>query len=192
MTFHEPRTKSVAIIAIVVALCGLFAWEVVEVTPNDQRVYEPSAKVDLQAHFNEHREELDVSLINSCFGEWFDQYVSNRIIGVTLNLRDTESFGPWAARAEYGTADASEDGSLTEWADHYYITHDWSDFGKQILTMQPGDKATINGRTITVKEVCNYPKDSFYEEVLHIAGEDAIVLQTCYPDSDENRIVYGQ
>ena len=58
--------------------------------------------------------------------------------------------------------------------------------------MQPGDIVTVNDRTFTVERVFNYPKASFYEEVKRIAGDDAIIFQTCYPDSVENRIVYGR
>lgn len=126
-----------------------------------------------------------------CLGKWFESYVASRKVEVLIGDREPSSFGPWTAAKEYGTTDANDDGSLTEWADDYYITHDWSEIGQQILGLVPGDVVTINGRQARVTEVFNYPKDSYYDEIMQLSGKKGIVLQTCYPASDYNRIVFA-
>lgn len=136
-------------------------------------------------------EDLETRLLNEGALRWFDAFVHGQIIPVETVQREARAYGPWEAVPDRGATDASDDGSLTEWADNYYIAHDWSDYGKQILEMQPGDVATVNGRKVTVQTIFNYPKDSYYEEILHLSGEGTLVFQTCYPDSEENRIVLG-
>lgn len=123
--------------------------------------------------------------------EWFGVYARSRITELTFPDTEVATFGPWKAVPDYGAADAKADGSLTEWAENYYITHDWSDYGKQILTMIPGDTVTVNGHTFVVEGVFEYPKASFLNEVRQITGDDTIILQTCVPNQDRNRIVFG-
>ncbi|MDO4808298.1 MAG: hypothetical protein Q4A07_13735 [Coriobacteriales bacterium] len=150
--------------------------------------------------------DFDVSAIEQCSDTWFVTYVASRIVntipGVSFDLlaphppvsydpQANETYGPWTAKPDYGATDARADGSISEWADHYYITHDWSEYGQQILGMMPGDQVSINGRTMVVQGVLDYPKDSFYEEILQIAGNSSVVLQTCIPQRDYNRIVFG-
>lgn len=122
---------------------------------------------------------------------WFDAYAKSRALPVVPNEREAIAFGPWTAEKDYGATDARADGSLTEWADNYYITHSWSEYGQQILTMQPGDSVLVNGRHITVEGAFDYPKAGFYNEIMQVTGQDALVLQTCFPNSNRNRIVYG-
>lgn len=143
-------------------------------------------------------EALDTNTTNysnatfqSCVSGWFSAYVASRVVEVTPSRTETASFGPWTAEKEYGTTDAREDGSLTEWADNYYITHEWSPIGQQILSFVPGDTVTVNGRTVKIQRILNYPKESFSDEILELSGPDAVVFQTCYPNSDENRIAFG-
>lgn len=148
----------------------------------------------------------EIAAIDQCWDAWFLAYVSSRVVnsvpGVTFSPAASNepvqfdpskntTYGPWAAVADYGAADAREDGSVTEWADHYYITHQWSEYGQQILAMRPGDKVSVNGRECVVQAVFDYPKDSFYEEIVRIAGPSALVLQTCIPNASYNRIVFG-
>ena len=128
----------------------------------------------------------------SCVSGWFSAYVASRVIEVTPGRTETTSFGPWTAEKEYGTTDAREDGSLTEWADNYYITHEWSPFGQQILSFVPGDTVTVNGHTVRIERIFNYPKQSFSDEIEEISGPGVVVFQTCYPNSDENRIAFGR
>ncbi len=127
-----------------------------------------------------------------CGDSWYIAYVRSRIVPILAPDRtEILNLGPWTALPDRGATDARSDGSLTEWADLYYITHDWSDYGQQILALWNGDRVTVNGRTVTVSWVCNYPKDSYLEEVRALGGTEAVVFQTCYPNSDFNRIVFA-
>lgn len=123
--------------------------------------------------------------------EWFGIYASSRITELTFPDEKPVAFGPWTAQPDYGATDARDDGSLTEWAENYYITHDWSDYGKQILSMIPGDTVTVNEHTFVVEGAFEYPKKSFLNEVRQVTDETAIILQTCVPNQDRNRIVFG-
>lgn len=148
---------------------------------------------------------LEVAAIQYCDDAWFSAYVCSRIVEAAPGLSfdptvaheyvspgtDSMTFGPWSAAKDYGATDAREDGSITEWADHYYITHQWSEYGQQILSMLPGDKVTVNGKSFIVQAIFDYPKDSFYEEIMRIVGDQSTVIQTCIPDADYNRIVFG-
>ncbi len=161
---------------------------------------EPDVKPTAHLSFNEEMasvvSEAEGQIYDNTFYAWYDAYTQSRIVPLILNDRESLRYGPWEARPEKGTVDASSDGALTEWATNYYIAHDWSDYGQEILTMQPGDEAEVNGKTFTVEGIFNYPKDSFYEEIMRIVDKDAtgvtVVFQTCYPDSTFNRIVYGR
>ena len=114
--------------------------------------------------------------------EWFENYALSRVTKLNFPDSDPATFGPWKAVADYGATDARDDGSLTEWDENYYITHDWSDYGKQILTMIPGDTVTVNGHTFVVESAFEYPKASFLNEVRQVAGQDTFILQTCVPN----------
>ncbi len=129
--------------------------------------------------------------LEACFQQGYHAYVAPRVVEVEPEPREATSFGPWTAEKEYLTEDARNDGSLTEWYDNYYITHDWSDIGQQILSLIPGDHVVVNGRELRIEGIFNYPKDSYYDEIIHLVGSNKVVLQTCYPDSEYNRIVYG-
>lgn len=137
--------------------------------------------------------DLKNSTVKRCGDAWYMSYVRSRVIPIAAPERtETLNLGPWTAVPDRGATDARFDGSLTEWNDLYYITHDWSEYGQQILALWNGDHVTVNGRTVTVNWICNYPKDSYYEEVRALAGnESPVVFQTCYPDSNFNRIVFA-
>lgn len=183
----RKRTLTVLFVATTLVGCQNQAQPVDPLAPDG---YEP-ATTPLVADSVVAADQIGCTTLTSGINTWFHAYALSRVIPVTTSAAEPLAFGPWSAAKDYGATDAREDGSLTEWADSYYVTHDWSDFGKQILTMVPGDTVTINGRTITIHGVFNYPKDSYYEEVTEVTGKDAMVLQTCYPDSEENRIAYG-
>ena len=136
---------------------------------------------------------LKDSTVKRCGDAWYMSYVRSRVVPIIAPDRNEAlNLGPWTAVKDYGATDARSDGSLTEWNDLYYITHDWSEYGQQILALWNGDHVTVNGRTVTVSWVCNYPKDSYYEEVRALGGAEVpVVFQTCYPDSDYNRIVFA-
>ena len=122
---------------------------------------------------------------------WLHAYVMGRIVPLTAYAREPLVFGPWSAAKDYEAEEASSEGDLTEWDEHYFITHDWSEYGKQILTVLPQDHVRVNGVTVLIEGAFDYPKEAFLEEVREATGKDTYVFQTCEPDSDLNRIVYG-
>ena len=129
---------------------------------------------------------------NDAYYLCYHDYVMSRVVELEFPNEEPMSFGPWKAHEEYGAEDAAEDGSLTEWAPKYYITHDWSDYGKQILTMIPRDTVRINDVSFVVEGAFDYPKDGYLEEIRDIVGNEVVVIQTCEPQSSLNRIVYGR
>lgn len=87
--------------------------------------------------------------------------------------------GAWspAYRDEYGTDTAADDGSLTQWADGYYIAHDWSENGKAIAS---GRNVVIDGREYALAGSQTVPPGTPYEDVegwVHADG--GIGMQTC-------------
>ncbi len=192
MRFANQHTTLALMLAL--TICGCSA-------PVSRQAQAPSSSVptpSVTSYRPALLEELDSKTTDfsdtsfqSCVSGWFSAYVASRVVEVTPSRSETTSFGPWTAEKEYGTADAREDGSLTEWADNYYITHEWSPIGQQILSFVPGDTVTVNGRTVKIQRIFNYPKESFSDEILELSGPNAVVFQTCYPNSDENRIAFG-
>lgn len=87
---------------------------------------------------------------------------------------------------------APEDGSLGRWGDGYYLVHDWSDVGKRVLAMSPGDKVTVDGDTLIVAGTRDVPRSSTVGDVRNAYSEKFdVVIQTCLPDDESNmRIVY--
>ncbi len=126
------------------------------------------------------------------YGRWYHAIVLSRVREVDLVARDALSFGPWQARDDIDALEASDTGELTCWQVDYYITHNWSEYGQGILDMQGGDWVTINGRDLVVRRVLDYPKDGTLGEVYELADEGDVVLQTCVPGSDYNRLVFCQ
>ncbi len=122
---------------------------------------------------------------------WFHDYVTSRMYVVTLPVHDPLIYGPWYAEDDYDATEAPDDGSIVQWDDGYLITHYWSDYGQAIRTLLPGDYVTINDVTVQIVGVFDYPRDAILAEVLEATGWDAIVFQTCEPDTDLNRIAYG-
>lgn len=131
------------------------------------------------------------SVGHACYAQVYHALVVRRVKDVNVVVRAPLAFGPWQARDDFDAEEASDAGEITQWLLDYFITHDWSAYGQQILAMQPGDRLTLNGRTMLVDGVYDYPKDAVVGEVLEMTGETAVVLQTCEPDTDYNRIVYG-
>lgn len=130
--------------------------------------------------------------IETCFLHAYRTYIEGRIVELVPADREPAAFGPWYAQRDYHATDARDDGSLTEWDDNYFITHEWSSIGQQILSLIPGDVVTVNGMDVRIEGIYNYPKDSVSNEITMITGDDSVVFQTCYPDSNYNRIAYGK
>jgi len=119
-------------------------------------------------------------------------YASMRVRAVAYDVREPRAFGPWDAPVDLDAQEANNDGLLTQWSENYYIAHDWSDFGPQITSMVPGDTVVINGRRMVVKDIFDYPRDAYLDEVRELVGYDSAVLQTCETGTDYNRIVYAE
>ena len=97
----------------------------------------------------------------------------------------------WTCGADYGGI-APEDGSLSEWAPHYYVAHSYGPYGEVILGLEQGDTVTVNGIAVTVEGAVIMPQQCAYEDVMNRVGWDATVFQTCVPDSDDCRFVYAR
>lgn len=121
---------------------------------------------------------------------WARRRAQSRLRTVMVVPHSPRAYGPWYAEWNPSLDEAPSDGSLAEWDYYYYITHSWSDYGLDILDMQPGDTVTINDKTITIEGIFDYPKQSILDEIIVLVG-DATAFQTCVPDEDYNRIVYG-
>lgn len=121
---------------------------------------------------------------------WARSRAQAKLQTVMVVPREPLAFGPWTAAWDPDLEEGPPDGSLAEWDVDYYITHNWSSYGVDILDMQPGDTVTVNDVTIEVEGIFDYPKQSILDEVIALVG-DATVLQTCVPGVDYNRIVYG-
>ena len=97
----------------------------------------------------------------------------------------------WTCGADYGGI-APVDGSLSEWAPHYYVAHSYGPYGEVILGLEQGDTVTVNGTAVTVEGAVIMPQQCAYEDVMNRVGWDATVFQTCVPDSDTCRFVYAR
>lgn len=139
---------------------------------------------------------------DACFGSldaaidaYFDvlrTYALSRVHTISYEAREPAAYGPWVAPEELEATEANDDGLLTKWSENYYIAHDWSEYGPQIASMVPGDTVAVNGQTITVKGVFDYPREAYLDEIRVLVGYGAAVLQTCETGTDLNRIVYGE
>lgn len=118
-------------------------------------------------------------------------YAQSRVVPMSPADREPVLFSAWVAYEDLGAPEADPDGRLTLWDDDYFITHTWSYYGKRILTMIPGDNVEINDRLINVQGIFDYPKEAYHDELRALVGQDTVIIQTCEPDSNLNRIVYG-
>ncbi|MBR3317058.1 MAG: hypothetical protein IKG21_04475 [Atopobiaceae bacterium] len=97
----------------------------------------------------------------------------------------------WECGQDFGGI-APDDGSLSEWAPHYYVAHAYGPYGEDILCLEPGDTVTVNGNLVTVEGDIVMPLYSPYEDVMDAVGWDATVFQTCIPDTNDCRFVYAR
>ena len=88
---------------------------------------------------------------------------------------------------------APDDGAVGLWAEGYYIVHSYAPEGQAVLSMQEGDAFEIDGVTHEVEGVLTISQFAQLGEVYEAAGSDRYTfLQTCVPDSDWVRVVYGK
>ena len=119
------------------------------------------------------------------------EYALGRVVSLSYTSQESMVFDGWVAYDDLDGTEASPDGLLTQWAEGYYVTHDWSEYGQLILTMVPGDQVVIDGVPIDVVEIFDYPKEAYLRELRAVVDEGRVILQTCEPGEDLNRIVVG-
>lgn len=88
----------------------------------------------------------------------------------------------WEAVETVNFDSANEDGSLSEWQVDWYISHDWSDYGAVIASLEPGDAVTVNGRTVLILGREEWPTGSINWDIYDAIGWDKVVFQTCLGD----------
>lgn len=79
---------------------------------------------------------------------------------------------------DYGSASGDASGALTQWADGYYIAHNWSDNGARISS-QP-EYVEVDGRTYRLAGSQEVSRDTTWEDIegwVHQNG--GIGMQTC-------------
>ena len=96
----------------------------------------------------------------------------------------------WDAVENLDFESANEDGSLSEWQQDWYISHDWSDYGIAIANLEPGDAVTVNGSTVLILGRDAWPAGSINWDIFDAIGWDKTVFQTCLGD-EAIWIAYG-
>lgn len=86
---------------------------------------------------------------------------------------------------------AHDDGSINEWAPGWFVTHDWSEAGKTILSLGVGDTIVIDGIPIEITSRGSCLVDDDYESVRSNLGGQCVVLQTCAGDGVHNVLLTG-
>lgn len=79
----------------------------------------------------------------------------------------------------YGTDAADPSGALTQWADNYFIAHDWSANGKRIAS-RPAH-VIINGTTYHYVSEMVVSRDTYFDDTKAFCyANNGIAFQTCY------------
>lgn len=79
----------------------------------------------------------------------------------------------------YGTAEADANGALTQWADNYFVAHNWSANGKRIAS-RPAH-VIINGTTYHYVSEMVVSRDTYFDDVEAFCyANNGIAFQTCY------------
>lgn len=79
----------------------------------------------------------------------------------------------------YGTEAADPNGALTQWADNYFIAHNWSANGKRIAS-RPAH-VIINGTTYHYVSEMVVSPDTYFDDVEAFCyANNGIAFQTCY------------
>ena len=90
----------------------------------------------------------------------------------------TDTWSPSYFNA-YGTAAADDSGALTQWADNYFIAHDWSANGKRIAS-RPAH-VVINGTTYHYVSEMVVSRDTYFNDTKAFCyANNGIAFQTCY------------
>lgn len=90
----------------------------------------------------------------------------------------TDTWSPSYFNA-YGTAAADDSGALTQWADNYFIAHDWSANGKRIAS-RPAH-VVINGTAYHYVSEMVVSRDTYFNDTKAFCyANNGIAFQTCY------------
>ena len=90
----------------------------------------------------------------------------------------TDTWSPSYFNA-YGTDAADPSGALTQWADNYFIAHDWSANGKRIAS-RPAH-VVINGTTYHYVSEMVVSRDTYFDDTKAFCyANNGIAFQTCY------------
>lgn len=90
----------------------------------------------------------------------------------------TDTWAPSYFNA-YGTEAADPNGALTQWADNYFIAHDWSANGKRIAS-RPAH-VVINGTTYHYVSEMVVSRDTYFNDTKAFCyANNGIAFQTCY------------
>lgn len=79
----------------------------------------------------------------------------------------------------YGTEEADANGAVTQWADRYFIAHDWSSNGQRILS-KPAH-VVVDGQTYHYVSSRVVTRDTTWSQIQGFAqANEGIAFQTCY------------
>lgn len=79
----------------------------------------------------------------------------------------------------YGTEEADANGAMTQWADRYFIAHDWSSNGQRILS-KPAH-VVVDGQTYHYVSSRVVTRDTTWSQIQGFAqANGGIAFQTCY------------
>lgn len=80
----------------------------------------------------------------------------------------------------YGTTEADANGALTQWADNYFVAHNWSANGKRIAS-RPAH-VIINGTTYHYVSEMVVSRDTCFDDTIKAFcyANNGIAFQTCY------------
>lgn len=79
----------------------------------------------------------------------------------------------------YGTDEADANGAVTQWADHYFIAHDWSSNGQRIMS-KPAH-VVVDGQTYHYVSSRVVTRDTTWSQIQGFAqANGGIAFQTCY------------
>lgn len=79
----------------------------------------------------------------------------------------------------YGTEEADANGAVTQWADRYFIAHDWSSNGQRIMS-KPAH-VVVDGQTCHYVSSRVVTRDTNWSQIQGFAqANGGIAFQTCY------------
>lgn len=82
----------------------------------------------------------------------------------------------------YGTEEADAGGAVTQWADRYFIAHDWSNNGQRILS-KPAH-VVVDGQTYHYVSSRVVTRDTTWSQIQGFAqANGGIAFQTCYGEN---------